>query len=73
MSLITKSQLSLILQTIKKLLSFKADKSEVVLRKEISEDSALAVILATDLTPGGIPVSEDGAIYTDEKGNIYIL
>ena len=73
MSLITKGNLTLILQTIKKLLSFKADKSEVVLRSEISEDSALAIILATDLTPGGIPMAEDGSIYTDEKGDIYTL
>jgi deoxyhypusine synthase len=76
MSLTTKNHLSLVLQTIKKLLSFKADKSELATkidRSEVEEEDAISVALTTDLIPSGIPLSEDGSIYTDENGVIYIL
>lgn len=73
MSLITKEHFNIVLQTIKKLLSLKADKDEVVLKNEIEEDDALAIVLATDLIPSGIPTAEDGSIYTDENGVIYTL
>ena len=71
MSLITKDHLSLILQSIKKLLSFKADKSEVVNRSEIEEIDAIEIVTALELVS---PVAaEDGSIYTDENGDIYSL
>ena len=73
MSLITKDHLSLTLKSLKKLLSFKADKSEVVLKNEVEEIDAIAVALTTDLIPSGIPISDDGSIYTDENGTIYTL
>ena len=73
MSLITKDHLSLTIQTLKKLLSFKADKTEVVLKNEVEEEDAIVVALTTDLIPSGIPISEDGSIYTDENGVIYTL
>ena len=76
MSLTTKNHLSLVLQTIKKLLSFQADKSELATkidRSEVEEEDAISVALTTDLIPSGIPLSEDGSIYTDENGVIYIL
>lgn len=73
MSLITKNQLSLVLQSIKTLLSFKANKDEVVHKNELTEYNAIAIAMETGLLPGGIPVAEDGKIYTDEKGVIYTL
>ena len=73
MSLISTENFNIVLQAIKKLLSLKADKSEVVLKNEIEEDDAIAIALKTDLIPGGIPVANDGAIYTDENGVIYTL
>jgi hypothetical protein len=87
MSLTTKNHLNIVLQTVKKLLSFKTDKSEFdanvkatadalnlkVDRSEIEEEDAIAVALTTDLIPSGIPISEDGSIYTDENGAIYTL
>ena len=71
MSLTTKQHLSLILKTIKKLLSFKADKSEVVFRNEIEEEDAIELVAETGFVS---PVAaEDGSIYTDENGYVYIL
>lgn len=74
MSLITKDHLSLTLKTIKKLLSFKADKSELatkVDRSEIEESDAIEIAAKMGLVS---PVAaEDGAIYTDENGVIYSL
>ena len=71
MSLITKDHLSLILQTIKKLLSFKADKSEVVFRSEIEEVDAIE--LAAKMGLVSPTAAEDGSIYTDENGALYSL
>ena len=69
--LITKHQLSLVLQTLKKLLSFKADKSEVVLRSEIEEIDAIVLAVETGLV---LPtIAEDDSIYTDENGILYSL
>jgi hypothetical protein len=71
MSLVTKEHSSLILQTIKKLLSFKADKAEVVLRSEIEEVDALELVMELGFA---FPISaEDDSIYTDENGAIYSL
>ena len=65
MSLITKDHLSLILQSIKKLLSFKIDRSEV---REID-----AIQIATKTGLISPTVAEDGSIYTDENGVLYTL
>lgn len=71
MSLTTKDHLSLVLQTIKKLLSFKADKSEVVLRNEVEEEDAIQIAAEMGLVS---PVAaDDGSIYTDENGATYSL
>lgn len=71
MSLTTKQHLSLVLQTIKKLLSFKADKSEVVLRNEVEEEDAIQIAAEMGLVS---PVAaDDGSIYTDENGATYSL
>lgn len=71
MSLIKKDHLSLTLQTIKKLLSFKADKTEVVLRDEVEETDAIELAVKMELV---FPVAaEDGSIYTDENGIVYSL
>ena len=71
MSLITKDHLSLILQTIKKLLSFKADKSEVVLKNEVEEVDAIELAVKMGLVSP--TAAEDGSIYTDENGAMYSL
>ena len=71
MSLIKKDHLSLTLQTIKKLLSFKADKAEVIFRSEIEEEDALAIV--TDMNLVSPVTAEDGSIYTDENGALYSL
>ena len=71
MSLITKDNLSLTLQAIKKLLSFKADKSEVVLRNEVEEIDAIEIAVEMGLVSP--TVAEDGSIYTDENGILYSL
>jgi hypothetical protein len=74
MSLVTKDHLSLIIQTIKKLLSFKADKSELkskIDRNEIKEIDAIEI--ATEIGLIAPVVAEDGSIYTDKNGNIYSL
>lgn len=73
MSLITKDHLSLTLKTIKKLLSFKADKTEVVLRNEVEEVDAIELAMKTGLITSDIPISEDNSIYTDNDGKVYIL
>lgn len=65
MTLITKDHLSLILQSIKKLLSFKIDRSEV---REID-----AIQIATKTGLVSPTVAEDGSIYTDENGVLYTL
>lgn len=74
MSLITKDHLSLTLQTLKTLLSFKADKSELAAkidRSEIEESDALAI--ASDLNFVSPIAAEDGSVYTDENGALYSL
>lgn len=71
MSLITKNHLSIVLQTIKKLLSFKADREEVVLRSEIEEQDALEILMDMNLVA---PVTAaDGSVYVDENGAMYSL
>ncbi len=74
MSLITKKQLSLTIQTIKNLLSKKADKSELtskIDRSEIKDDDALALVAELELVS---PIAaDDGAVYTDENGAMYSL
>ena len=71
MSLITKNQINIVSQTIKKLLSFKADKAEVVFRYEIEEEDAIELAMELNLVS---PVAaDDGAIYTDENGAMYSL
>lgn len=74
MSLVEKDHLSLTLQAIKKLLSFKADKSELATkidRSEVEEEDAIDIAAEMGLVS---PVAaEDGAIYTDENGDIYSL
>ena len=71
MALITKEHLSLTLQVIKKLLSFKANKDEVVLKSEIEEFNALELVAELDFVS---PIAaEDGSIYTDENGVLYSL
>ena len=71
MALITKDHLSLTLQTIKKLLSFKADKSEVVLKSEVEEIDSIKLATKAGLVS---PVAaEDDCLYIDENGNIYSL
>lgn len=65
MTLITKDHLSLTLQSIKKLLSFKIDRSEV---REID-----AIQIATKTGLISPTVAEDGSIYTNENGVIYTL
>lgn len=69
MSLTTKNHLSMVLQTIKKLLSLelksKIDKSEI---KEID-----AIEIATEIGLITPIVAEDGSIYTDKNNNIYSL
>lgn len=71
MSLISKGHLSLTLQTLKKLLSFKADKSEAVLKTEVEEVDALAIV--TDMELVSPVAAEDGSVYTDENGALYSL
>ncbi len=73
MSLITKDHLSLTLKALKKLLSFKADKTEVVLKDDVKEVDAIELAMKTGLITSDIPVSEDNSIYTDNDGKVYIL
>lgn len=71
MSLLTKDHLSLTLKSLKKLLSFKADKTEVIFRSEVEEADALSVAMELNLVAP--VVAEDGAIYTDKNGAVYSL
>lgn len=74
MSLIVKSNLNIVLQAIKKLLSFKADKSELATkidRSEIEEIDAIEIAVEAGLVS---PIAaEDGSAYTDENGAMYSL
>lgn len=74
MSLITKDHLSLTLQTLKTLLSFKADKKDLALkidRSEVEEEDALELVAELELVT---PVTAaDGSIYTDENDALYSL
>ena len=86
MSLTTKNQLQITIQTIKKLLSFKADKAEVdnkflATKKEIANkvdkrdlpDADHAIELATEcglITP---IASNDNFLFIDNNDAIYIL
>ena len=65
MSLITKQHLKLVLQSIKKLLSFKIDRSEV------REINAIEVLAETDIVQ---PVAdENNTVFLDENNAIYTL
>lgn len=66
MSLTTKNQLQLTIQTLKKLLSFKVDRSEL-------PDADHAIELAMECGLISPVVSNDGFIYADENGAIYSL
>jgi hypothetical protein len=69
--LITKHQLSLVLQVFKKLLTFKPDREEVVLRSEIEEQDALEILMEMNMVA---PVmADDGSVYVDENGAMYSL
>ena len=71
MSLITKDHLSLTLKSLKKLLSFKADKSEVVLKNEVEEIDAVELAAKMGLiTP---VVTQSNKIITDSQGRICSL
>lgn len=71
MSNISKDNLSLVLKALKKLLSFKANKDEVVFKSEIEEMDALSLVAEMNLVS---PVTaEDGSIYIDENGALYSL
>ena len=71
MSMTTKQNLSLILQVMKKLLSFKADKEEVVNKNEIEEIDAVALMAEADIVQ---PVAdENNAVFLDENKAVYIL
>ena len=69
MSLITKEHLSLTLQVIKKLLSFKADKSEVIMKNEIPDP----IKISAEMGLVNPITNENNAIYTDENGVLYTL
>ena len=70
MSLISTNSESLILQVIKKLLSFKADKTWV-LNDAFTADDALEFMIEDNIIE---PVcAADGTIYTAPNGDIYIL
>lgn len=71
MSLISKGNLSLTLQTLKKLLSFKPDRGEVVLKTEVEEIDAIELV--TDMELVSPVAAEDGSVYTDENGVLYSL
>ena len=74
MSLTTKGQLNIVLQTIKKLLSFKADKSELATkidRSEVEEIDALELV--TEMGFVSPVAASDGSIYTDGNGVLYSL
>ena len=74
MSLITKDHLSLTIQTLKNLLSRKADKAEVATKIDRSEiEDSDAVELSAEMGLIDPVVADDGAIYTDENGAMYSL
>ena len=62
MSLITKDNLQIVLQAIKKLLSFKADKSELKLKADKSEMNLKADKSEVDLKVDKSEFSDDNAI-----------
>lgn len=65
MSLITKQHLNSVLQIIKKLLSFKIDRSEV------REINAIEVLAETDIVQ---PVAdENNTVFLDENNKVYVL
>ena len=75
MSLITKEHSSLVLQSLKKLLSFKADKEEVqpVLDSFsiLTDDYALELSIENEFIEPLCAV--DGTIYTAANGDVYVL
>lgn len=72
MSLITKQHLKLVLQTIKKLLSFKADKTEVVLKNEVATDEDI-IKFVSEMGIADPVTTSDGSVYTNANGDIYVL
>ena len=76
MSLISKEHLNIVLQSIKILLSRKADKTDLaekVDRSELPDEfDALEIVAEMNLIEPPI-VADDGSIYTDENGDIYTL
>lgn len=75
MSLITKNQINMLTKTMKKLLSLKADKTELATkidRSEIEEEDAINLLIKMNVvTP---MIMSDNKIVTDSSGeNIYIL
>ena len=75
MSLITKNQINMLTKTMKKLLSLKADKTELATkidRSEIEEKDAINLLIKMNVvTP---MIMSDNKIVTDSSGeNIYIL
>lgn len=56
---------------LKKLLSFKADKADVVLKSEVEKEDA--IIIATEAELISPVAAEDGSIYTDNNGAVYSL
>ena len=71
MSMTTKEHLGIFLQITKKLLSFKADKEEIVNKDEIDEGEALAVLAEADIVQ---PIAdENNAVFLDENNAVYIL
>ena len=85
MSLTTKNHLNIVVQTFKKLLSFKADKSELEVldknltiklnakidRSEIEEEDA--IILSIEMGLISPVAADDGSIYIDENNIVYTL
>lgn len=73
MSLITKNQFNILIKVIKKLLSFKADKTELATkidRSEIEPMDAIELVAETGLVE---PAADDSYVFTDENDNIYSL
>lgn len=75
MSLTTKDHFSMVIKTMKKLLSLKADKTELATkidRSEIEEEDAINLLIKMNVvTP---MIMSDNKIVTDSSGeNIYIL
>ena len=78
MSLITKNQFNILIKSIKKLLSFKADKADVdtklatkIDRSEIEESDAIELVAEMGLVSPA--AADDGSVFTDENGDIYSL